>query len=43
MLYTMTKVGTAKMITHDLENILTHNPITFEQYVKDHKGDFNKK
>ncbi|MGZ9584270.1 SDR family oxidoreductase [Paenibacillus marinisediminis] len=43
MLYTMTKFGTAKTITHDLEKILTHNPITFEQYVKDHKGDFNKK
>lgn len=41
VLYTMTKFGTAKKITHDLEKILTHPPITFERYVKDHKEDFN--
>jgi len=43
ILYTMTKFGTAKTITHDLEKILTRKPITFEQYVKDHEEDFKKK
>ena len=36
-LYLMTKLGTAKFITDDLENIIGTDPISFERYVIDHK------
>lgn len=36
-LYLMTKLGTAKDITHDLEKLLEREPISFKQYVIDHK------
>ena len=36
-LYLMTKLGTAKDITLDLEKLLGREPISFKQYVIDHK------
>lgn len=36
-LYLMTKLGTAKYITDDLEKIIGTEPISFERYVIDHK------
>lgn len=36
-LYLMTKIGTAKSITDDLEKIVGKEPISFEGYVIDHK------
>lgn len=36
-LYLMTKLGTAKSITNDLEKIIGAEPISFERYVMDHK------
>lgn len=38
LLYLMTKLGTAKTITNDLENIIGREPISFQQYVIDHKN-----
>lgn len=40
ILYTMTKFGTATLVTNDLEDILKRPPITFEQYAIDYKQDF---
>ncbi|SMG23107.1 SDR family oxidoreductase [Paenibacillus aquistagni] len=40
ILYTMTKWGTARLVTNDLEAILNRPPIQFEQYVKDYKQEF---
>ncbi|OJF90645.1 SDR family oxidoreductase [Alkalibacterium sp. 20] len=37
LLYLMTKLGTAKDITYDLEKIIGREPISFKQYVIDHK------
>lgn len=37
LLYLMTKLGTAKDITYDLEKLIGREPINFEQYVIDHK------
>ena len=37
MLYLMTKLGTAKLVTDELENLIQRKPITFEQYAKDHQ------
>lgn len=37
LLYLMTKLGTAKDITYDLEKIIGREPITFKEYVIDHK------
>lgn len=37
LLYLMTKLGTAKDITYDLEEIIGREPISFEEYVIDHK------
>lgn len=39
-LYLMTKLGTAKEITHDLEKLLGREPISFKQYVIDHKENW---
>jgi|GEM_PF-3258102 len=36
-LYLMTKLGTAKSITDDLEKVIGTEPISFERYVIDHK------
>ena len=40
MLYTMTKLGTAKNVTDDAEKLLNRKPITFREYVEDHKQYF---
>ena len=40
MLYTMTKLGTAKNVTDDVEKLLNHKSITFREYVEDHKQYF---
>lgn len=40
MLYIMTKLGTAKTITNTTEMLLKRPPISFKQYVEDHKKDF---
>lgn len=37
LLYLMTKLGTAKEITDDLEKIIGREPISFNQYAFDHK------
>lgn len=37
LLYLMTKLGTAKDITYDLEKLIGREPISFKQYVMDHK------
>ncbi|NBI08163.1 SDR family oxidoreductase [Senegalia massiliensis] len=37
LLYLMTKLGTAKDITYDLEKIIGREPIGFKQYAIDHK------
>lgn len=37
LLYLMTKLGTAKNITTDLEELIGREPISFKQYVIDHK------
>ncbi|WP_034551260.1 SDR family oxidoreductase [Carnobacterium funditum] len=37
LLYLMTKLGTAKDVTHDLEKIIGREPISFKQYAIDHK------
>lgn len=37
LLYLMTKLGTAKDITYDLEKIIGREPIGFKQYAMDHK------
>ena len=36
LLYFMTKIGTAKEVTYDLERIIDREPISFKQYVIDH-------
>lgn len=33
----MTKLGTAKDTTYDLEELIGREPISFKQYVIDHK------
>lgn len=38
LLYLMTKLGTAKTITNDLERIIEREAISFRQYVVDHKN-----
>ena len=40
MLYTMTKLGTAKNVTDDVEKLLNRKSITFREYVEDHKQYF---
>ena len=40
LLYTMTKLGTAKNVTDDAEKLLNRKPITFRKYVEDHKQYF---
>ena len=42
MLYTMTKVGTAQIVTDDAEKLLGHKPIGFKQYVEDYQRYFQK-
>lgn len=37
LLYLMTKLGTAKDITYDLEKIIGREPISFKEYARDHK------
>jgi uncharacterized protein YbjT (DUF2867 family) len=37
MLYTMTRLGTANVITQDVEWLLGRKPISFQQYVKDYR------
>lgn len=37
LLYLMTKLGTAKDITNDLEKLIGREPISFKQYAIDHK------
>ena len=37
-LYIMTKLGTAKYITKDLEEIIKKKPTLFKEYAKDHKS-----
>lgn len=37
LLYLMTKLGTAKDITYDLEEVIGRDPISFKQYAIDHK------
>lgn len=37
LLYLMTKLGTAKDVTPDLEELIGSEPISFKQYVIDHK------
>jgi uncharacterized protein YbjT (DUF2867 family) len=43
ILYTMTKLGTAKDVTDTIELLLKRKPITFRQYVIDHKQWFQQK
>lgn len=38
LLYLMTKLGTAKDVTYDLEKIIGRAPISFKQYAIDHKN-----
>ena len=40
MLYTMTKLRTAKNVTEDAEKLLNRKPITFREYIEDHKQYF---
>jgi hypothetical protein len=40
MLYTLTKLRTAKNVTEDAEKLLNCKPITFREYVEDHKQYF---
>ncbi|WP_338471656.1 hypothetical protein R4Z10_02460 [Niallia sp. XMNu-256] len=42
MLYTMTKLGTAQLVTDDTEQLLGRKPIRFKQYVEDYKLQFRK-
>lgn len=37
MLYIMTKLGTAELVTGEAERLLKRRPITFKQYAEDHK------
>lgn len=37
MLYVMTKLGTAKLVTSETERLLKRKPISFRQYAYDHK------
>ena len=37
LLYLMTKLGTAKDISYDLEKLIGREPINFKQYAMDHK------
>lgn len=41
LLYLMTKLGTAKEITYDLEEIIGREPTSFKKYAMDHKGYWN--
>lgn len=41
LLYLMTKLGTAKDITNDLEKIIGREPISFKQYARDHRNYWN--
>jgi hypothetical protein len=38
MLYLLTKMGTAEKVTDDLEKVLQRKPMTFKQFVRDHKN-----
>lgn len=38
LLYLMTKLGAAKDVTYELEKIIDREPISFKQYVIDHKN-----
>ena len=38
LLYLMTKLGTAKDVTYDLEKLIGREPISFKQYAMDHKN-----
>lgn len=40
LLYLMTKLGTAKDITDDLEKLIGREPISFKQYAIDHKDNW---
>ncbi|OLS40042.1 SDR family oxidoreductase [Bacillus sp. MRMR6] len=40
LLYLMTKLGTARHTTQEAEKILKRKPITFKQYIEDHKQYF---
>lgn len=40
MLYTMTKLGTAKKITNDARDILGRKPTSFRKYIEDYKTYF---
>lgn len=41
LLYLMTKLGTAKDITYDLEKLIEREPISFKQYAMDYKDYWN--
>lgn len=40
VLYTMTRLGTAKNVTDTVERLLKRKPITLRQYVKDYQHFF---
>lgn len=42
LLYLMTKLGTAKNVTNELEEMIGREPISFQQYVIDHKDYWTK-
>lgn len=42
MLYLLTRMGTAKKITTDLEKLLGRKPISFKQFVNDHQKVWEK-
>ncbi|MCA9766390.1 MAG: SDR family oxidoreductase [Carnobacterium sp.] len=41
LLYLMTKLGTAKGVTHDLEELIKREPTGFKEYAIDHKEYWN--
>lgn len=41
LLYLMTKLGTAKDITYDLEKLIGREPTSFKRYAMDHKNYWN--
>ncbi|MFN7249312.1 MAG: SDR family oxidoreductase [Anaerobacillus sp.] len=43
MLYLLTKMGTAEKVTDDLERVMQRKPITFKQFVRDHKNTWETK
>jgi uncharacterized protein YbjT (DUF2867 family) len=40
LLYTSTRFGMADMVTKDVEKLLHRKPISFRQFVQDHKNDW---